>query len=65
MVSSTLPAPHKGLESNAARSLPAATRPVSCPSSATVRATSRRSSSWAISRARKLTSVALEYGATA
>jgi hypothetical protein len=65
MVSSTLPAPHSGLESSAARSLPPATRPVSCPYNPTVRPTSRRSSWWAISRARKPTSVVFENGAWA
>jgi hypothetical protein len=65
MVSSTRPAPHNGLESSAARSLPPATRPVTCPYSATVRSTSRRSRSCSMSRARKLTSVVFENGAWA
>jgi hypothetical protein len=65
MVSSTRPAPHNGLESSAARSLPPATRPVACPYNSTVRATSRRSSPSAISRARNIPRVAFENGAWA
>jgi hypothetical protein len=65
MVSSTRPAPHSGLESNAARSRPAATRPVACPYNPTVRSTNRRSKLCSISRARKPTSVVFENGACA
>jgi hypothetical protein len=64
-VSSTRPAPHSGLASNAARSFPAAGRPALSAYSSTVRSTSRRSRSAAISLARKATSVPFENGAVA
>lgn len=59
------PGPHKGLESNATRTCRAAGTPMASASNATVRSTSRRSSSAAISRPRNATSVALLNGACA
>jgi hypothetical protein len=61
IVSSTLPAPHKGLASNAARNA-RAPNPPEARASWMVRSTSRRSSWWAISRARNPTSVPLLNG---
>jgi hypothetical protein len=65
IVSSTRPAPHRGLESNATRTCRAAGTPTVWAYNVTVRSTSRRSSSCASSRARNATSVAFENGAVA
>jgi hypothetical protein len=63
IVSSTRPAPHNGLESNATRTCRAAGAPTVWAYNPIVRSTSRRSSSDPISRARNATSVALLNGA--
>jgi hypothetical protein len=64
-VSSTRPAPHRGLESNATRTCRAAGAPTPSAYNLIVRSTRRRSSSAAISRTRNATSVALLNGAVA